>query len=1508
VTDLTGLQAHLTSMGASVVLAQTDTALPAPLTAFLATVPTGTVTLAPGPGGIALAGSTLTISGATSATWPVSGLTGTSVSLTGITVTVTDTTAADGTVATTVTGSAAGSLPVGGTSAGVALTSAVTPGASGPVPCWNLTLATSATLTATSLVTLGLGGLGQAVPVPSGLTALDTAVAVAPGSLLLVFYPGTSYAPSLRFTLTVPGATWSPAPPVLAFTGIDIVAVIAPGSYQATLIGHLTIGGTPMDVGAGMRPATMWTAFVRPTGGGAFPGLAALAAWVGGTSLSTETTGGLQAIPVGSSGFDAAIASVTAGFDWSTAALSYLDVLSLITLGALQLDVRLRLPDVLLTGSLHDGAPVTVAALLTSLSLPSAGVPVDLSITEASFSATPLRSMFTADLTIDNVWAIGPLSIEEVSVGVVYNAVDGLSGSVEGVLTLGASISVDLLAAYVDTATGWQFTGATLPGSVLAVGDLITTLASSFGITTVPAVLSTLSLTGVTASYATGTGAFMFGAEADFTVLGAAASLVVNAAVTDTADAPSGEATTTGTAGYSATYSGKLTIGALTFSLTFNVGAVGADVVLTGAWQAPAGNPYLGFADIASALGLPDPQVPDGLDLRLTAATLSYDVTKSQLVIAAQSATYGSAVFIATPVTPAGGGAAATQFFATLAVGHDIALSDLPLLGEALADADTCAVQDLQVIVSSADVDAATVNPLVPPGYPAFPAQGTTSPVALSATLRFGTETFPITLGTPAQPTATAPATQVGAAQGGTGGAGVVAVPPAQSDGTAWFTVQKAFGPITFQRVGVRYADNTLRFSLDASLTVGGLAVTLQGASVGSPITSFSPQFSLRGLGIAYSSPPLAIGGGFASVEPTGGATFQYDGAVVVSMPAWGLTAYGSYAELDGEPSMFVFLQVNGTFGGPPAFFVIGLAGGFGYNSSVRVPAPDQVITFPLVGGLTNPAALGGATATPMQALAALTGGADPWITHALGQNWLAAGVRFSTFQLLDSTALLVVEFGNELTIVLLGISTARFPAAAAQQAYAQIQLQLRALLRPSDGFFSLTANLTSNSFLIDPACVLTGGFAFCVWFSPSPNAGDFVVVLGGYHPNFTPPAYYPAVAPLGFSWSLDSVVSISGTAYFALTPSAIMVGGALNVRYHDGNLRAWFTAHADIVVTWDPFSFLAPIGVGIGVDYTVNLLFTTKTLHLEAGADLLLWGPPTGGEANVRLWVVSFTISFGASQVPPPQALSWPEFQALLPAAGSSTTFTATAGLAVQQTDNATLAAATPVITTGAAAPAPWLVRSEGFSFTMRSAMPSSKLILGDATTAFATGAAINIRPMQQAGLTVTTQVTVSLTSGASPVTVDLSAAGWTVTALTASVPKALWGTGVLGTLDPGNDQLVTGQLTGLTVQAPVPMPGGWATGQVPVASTIGFDPLPPGPLPVQAGAGPAGDVPTAGQATVAVIASQLATTAAAARDQLYQALTAVGAAPATNGPLTGLAAQAGALFADEPLLVAAS
>jgi hypothetical protein len=983
------------------------------------------------------------------------------------------------------------------------------------------------------------------------------------------------------------------------------------------------------------------------------------------------------------------------------------------TIAGGKLDASIRLPDVVFSCELEEGTTIDIAALVEH----AAGGTIAM----AKVDCTALRLFgdvgntvyrFQATVTDDWEFAVGSTHVALTSIGFDIDWMPtGFDGEVVAQFDI-AGTSLFGRATYDSTTKGWAFELGTLDPAHVDITDLAADVATKFGVD-LPTNTPHLVLTALNLSYDTATRDFTFRCDTTIEIAGANVDLGVEIG--------------------KGLYKGYLWVGDSYFELDFLT--TDQRSTLTAEWVATDEQALLEFGDIAEALHLPKPDLPPGLDLGLRRASLLYEseAGKQILRIEADSATYGKAVLLAQKV------GTATQWFAGLDVGHPIDLSDLPLLHSLLSGRDRAAIDHLQVVLSSADIDPKLVpalNQMIDPGYPTLPAIGTASMVGLSAVVELGPTRSAISLG-------------MGPAPSDQSGAGNTAfgpptnppntptpppppptTPPAQSDGTLWFNVQRAFGPVTIERIGARYRDRALWIALDAAIQADGLTINLLGAAIGSPITGFEPEFSLDGLGIDYQRPPLEIGGSFAKVAPTGGATFEYAGSVVVKLPEWGITAYGSYADVGGHPSMFVFLQVQGTFGGPPAFFVDGLVGGFGYNSSLRIPGQNEVIWCPLVAGLADPSAVGGPDATPAQALAALTGGADPWVSHSLGEHWIAAGLSFSTYELLQSNALLVVELGHQLTIALLGISTARFPPDASEPAYAQVQLQLEAVLQPQQGFFGISANLTRNSFVLDPACVLTGGFAFYLWFGPNEHAGDFVVTLGGYHPAFDPPSYYPAEPRVGFTWTVDATVQVRGSAYFALTPAAIMAGGSLSVTFHDGNLKAWFTAWADLIVWWRPFHFVVDIGVSIGASYRLDLGFTSLTLKIELGADITLWGPKTGGIAHVHWWIISFSVRFGSSPTSQPGPLAqWSDFTPLLPAAKDVVTVQATSGLM----------APPPTAQAAPLAPLdePWLVRRSGFSLTTRSAIPATHLFVGSkAPQPHLVGDPIDIRPMQRTGL----------------------------------------------------------------------------------------------------------------------------------------------------------------------------
>ncbi len=467
--------------------------------------------------------------------------------------------------------------------------------------------------------------------------------------------------------------------------------------------------------------------------------------------------------------------------------------------------------------------------------------------------------------------------------------------------------------------------------------------------------------------------------------------------------------------------------------------------------------------------------------------------------------------------------------------------------------------------------------------------------------------------------------------------------PAASSDHVHWCNINKTVGPIQLRRIGILLDGNDTKFEVDISLVTASFEIDLLGLWIGVDISDpFGklPSFGIHGLNVTYAQPPVYFNGGLLYVEnPMEGYLWEINGQLMVKYNQYGFFADASYAQPKQGTTMssfFAFLMVSAPIGGPPYLYVSGLAGGFGFNRNLIVPDASHLTEFPLVQG-----ALGkGNLTSGMKADEALKK-MDVYVPPKEFDYWLAAGVAVGSCHIINAFVMVAGVFGTDFDLAVIGIATAEIPTGESPQLIARIELALVGNINPMSGSIEITGALTSNSYIFAPECKLTGGFAYCIWL----EKGDFVVSIGGYSPSFKKPSYYPALDLLGINWKISSNLSMKGGAYCAYTPSCAMAGGALDLDFRLGSLRAWLTAHADFLMEWLPFHYDVSIGVQIGVSLTVSVWFVHKKFNLEIGADLHIWGPEFTGEAKVKLWIVSFTISFGASQNQEPPKLNWDEF-----------------------------------------------------------------------------------------------------------------------------------------------------------------------------------------------------------------------------------------------------------------------
>lgn len=727
-----------------------------------------------------------------------------------------------------------------------------------------------------------------------------------------------------------------------------------------------------------------------------------------------------------------------------------------------------------------------------------------------------------------------------------------------------------------------------------------------------------------------------------------------------------------------------------------------------------------------------------------------------------------------------------------------------------------------------------------------------------------------------------------------------------------WINVQKSIGPIHIGRIGFNCIGDDVQVLLDAGLATSSFSVELSGLSATVPIFGLDSiddiKLGLKGLDVAFSTSALTIEGGLLISEVNGQA--EYDGALMIKTADITVMALGSFTSIASnghtENSLFGFAFLDYAIGGPPAFFITGLSAGFGYNRSITAPTVAQVATFPLLAGLNDPSQLGlsGGGLPAASQLESVLAKVNSFIEPDLGEYWFAAGVQFSSFELIHSNVVAVVEVGKEFEILVLGRSYGAFPPTGTTYGY--VELDLEVVFQPNAGLFKAEAVLSQNSYVLDPNCHLTGGFAFYCWFGPNAHAGDFIFTVGGYHPAFKPPEYYPVVPRLGFNWQVSDEVTIKGGAYFALSPSCIMAGGSLEAVYQSGNLRAWFTAYADFLIYWKPFSFTAGIGVDVGVSYHVHFLFVSTTLRFELGATVEMYGPPTGGIVHIHLWVISFSVPFGADAGAGDQKLAWSEFKTMLARPGKSAA--SSAALAAPGADtqselcHVTVSSGLLNQLQDSDGSVRWLVRADEFVFDVTSAVPMTELSL-TATTLKAQSGALAIRPMQVGAITSSVG-TVTVTSA------DGNPIAWKPPQpYTRALPQALWGAPVdtPSNVDP-NGKLIDGCLVGLKAVSALAAYQPFSTGQIDVAKAFTYFTLYPAGstlLPNLPLAAPAPAVPTTVAATpdarTAVIDPAIATTAGI-RSQILAALTAMTGFPALDERMSGF--DAVATFATDPLV----
>lgn len=456
-------------------------------------------------------------------------------------------------------------------------------------------------------------------------------------------------------------------------------------------------------------------------------------------------------------------------------------------------------------------------------------------------------------------------------------------------------------------------------------------------------------------------------------------------------------------------------------------------------------------------------------------------------------------------------------------------------------------------------------------------------------------------------------------------------------DGTGpwWIAIQRGFGPLYVEQVGFGSVAPQGRLEsvsvlLDGSVSLFGLTAAVDDlrityfTSAGDLFDPRSWAVDLGGLAVSADMAGVSIAGGL--LRRTSDAGIEYLGMLLGRFGVYGITIFGGFGEgvQDGQrfTAFFAVGAVNGPIGGVPAFFLTGIGGGFGINRKLVVPTDlSRFGDYPLIQALD-------VAAQPQDPMAQLRALGD-YFPMRRGTFWFAAGLAFNSFALVDGIAVVAVEIGDGLDITLLGLARMALPRP--QAAIVSIELALMVRFSSSEGVLWVQGQLTDNSWLLYRDVKLTGGFAYVIWFGGE-HRGEFVLTLGGYHPDFHRDGY-PQVPRLGLRWSIGSNIVITAGGYFALCSEAVMAGGDFEVSARLGPAWAELRFGAHGIVFFDPFHYDVSAYCQVAAGVTINTwIFGKITISVHTGARVKVSGPEFHGTATFDVGPVELTVSFGGS------------------------------------------------------------------------------------------------------------------------------------------------------------------------------------------------------------------------------------------------------------------------------------
>jgi len=367
-----------------------------------------------------------------------------------------------------------------------------------------------------------------------------------------------------------------------------------------------------------------------------------------------------------------------------------------------------------------------------------------------------------------------------------------------------------------------------------------------------------------------------------------------------------------------------------------------------------------------------------------------------------------------------------------------------------------------------------------------------------------------------------------------------------------------------------------------------------------------------RGIGVLIDIPPVK-GGGFLFFDP---AHRTYGGVLEASLSLCQkgiqIKAAGVLRETDDGWSFVVIVSAQFD----PAIEIFlgltldGVGGMVGINVSVDVGKLQAGLHDGAVGRLLFPDDPVANAPAIIQTMAAVfpprPGG---WVAGPMLQ--LGWGRPNSFVKL---SVAVVLAFPSPALLAILG----RFRLVAPDEHFGVVDIKADFLgvISFEEPAVSFDASLVDSKLAAFP---LTGDMAMRA------NADGFILSVGGFNPQFTPPASVPKLRRLAVDISANPITKIRAEAYVAVTSNTFQVGlhASLDIDAGPASVHGWLDF--DALVQWEPkFHFSIHMSIGLELRWHGQSI-------AGVSVDLLLEGPgPWHAKGTATLHFLFFSVHAG--------------------------------------------------------------------------------------------------------------------------------------------------------------------------------------------------------------------------------------------------------------------------------------